>query len=149
MSIQRQLVRILGWFPEQSISFSEFRSGIEGFSRTECPFKGSWFGFGGGFPNGVSPLQSFVRDLVAFPERNVHSKAVGSGFGVASRTEYLLFRVPFGFGGDFPNKVSPPQSFVRELRAFPERNVHSKAVGSGLGVVSRTEYLLFRVSFGN
>ena len=58
---------------------------------------------------------------------------------MASRTEHLLFRVSFGFWGGFPNKVSPPQSFVRELKYFPEQNVHSKAVGSDLEVVSRTE----------
>jgi len=66
-------------------------------SRTECPFKGSWFGFWGDFPNGVSSFQGFVRELVAFPEQIVHSKVVGSDLGVVSRTEYLLFRVSFGF----------------------------------------------------
>jgi len=75
-------------------------------SRTECPFKGSWFGFGGGFPNGISSFQSFVRGLRYFPEQIVHSEAVGSGFGVISRTEYLFFRVSFGNWWLFPNRLS-------------------------------------------
>ena len=99
-------VRGLRLFPKQSISSSKFRSGIEVFSRTECPFKGSWFGFGGGFPNGVSSCQGFVRELVAFPEQNVHSKVVGSGFEVIFRTKYLLLKVSFGNWWLFPNGMS-------------------------------------------
>ena len=57
-----------------------------------------------------------VRELVAFPERNVHSKVVGSGFEVISRTKYLLLKVSFGFGGGFPNGMSIQRQLVRVLR---------------------------------
>ena len=107
-------VRGLRLFPEQSISSSKFRSGIEVFSRTECPFKGCWFGFWGDFSNKVSPLQSFVRVWLRFP-----------------------------------NGVSSFQGSIRELRYFPEQNVHSKVVGSGFEEIFRTKYLLLKVSFGN
>ena len=79
----------MGWLPKQSISSSKFRSGIEGFSRTECPFKSSWFGLWGGFPNKVSPLQSFVRELRYFPEQNVSFGKIRSGKRVIFRTKCL------------------------------------------------------------
>ena len=36
MSIQRQLVRVLRWFPEQNVSFGKIRSGKRVIFRTKC-----------------------------------------------------------------------------------------------------------------
>jgi len=133
-------------FPERSIFFAANGSGIGVVSRTDYLFGGSWFGNWGGFPNGVSFLRQFVWVLGWFPERSISLGAVGSGIGVVSRTDYLFCGKRFGFRGVFPNGVSLLRQTVRELGWFPERNVHSKAVGSGIGVFPRTYPIRVRIS---
>jgi len=67
---------------------------------------------------------------------------------VISRTECLFGESSFWKKGSFPNKVSFLRLLIRVSGCFPERSIISSAVGSGFGVIFRTECLFGEVSFG-
>ena len=133
------MVRVLGHFLERNAFWGRFRSGKRVVSRTEYYSFGNWFGFRGDFPNGMPFGGGFVRERGQFPEQSIIYSAVGSGFGVISRTECLFEENWFGKEGGFPNKVSFLRLLVRVSGHFPEQNAFLGKVCSGKRVVSRTE----------
>jgi len=62
VSFLRQLVRVLGHFPERNAFLGRFRSRKRVVSRTEYYSFGNWFGFWGDFPNGMPFWGEFVLE---------------------------------------------------------------------------------------